>query len=151
MTIKQSLLRKEKMQISKICSTLLKNKTLDQALAKVWGQRVMHCDKYSQFFCYKQNICFLLSQNPDDLFMFHSNAYTCEYLQHQADLTYKECKLFNDSSWSLSNDEGTLIGYISAGERIIVFENRRRGKSVSNLEMVLPYGSDHHHLVPRLV
>ena len=152
------------MPITNIYSTLLKTKLLDHALGKIWEQRVTHCDKYTQFSCrYKQNVRFLLSKTPgvspaDDTFTLHRNAYNREYyqipqwereggdnspIQPQADQTYKECRSFDDNSWSSSDDEGTLVGYHSDGERVAFCENRRTGKLVGDLEMVVPYDSDH--------
>jgi hypothetical protein len=150
------------MPIANIYSTLLKNKKLDVKQAQVWEQRVLHCDKYTQFSRrYKQNVRFLLSKSSDNEYTLHRNAYHREYyqlpqwereggdnfpLQPMADQTYKECQSFDDNSWSSSDDEGNLIGYFSDGNRIAFCENRRTGKLVDELQMVVPYDSDHCNL-----
>jgi hypothetical protein len=147
------------MPIANIYSTMLKNKPIDQATARVWEQRVKHCDKYTQFSRrYKQNIRFLLSKDKHSSFTLHRNAYNREYyqlpqwlrnggdnspVQPQADQTYMECRSFDDNDWSSSDDEGTLVGYFSDGQRVAFCENRRTGKLVGELEMVRPYENTH--------
>jgi hypothetical protein len=61
--------------------------------------------------------------------------------------TCKECRSsFNNNSWSLSIDEGNLIGCFSDGTTITFGENRRIGKLVGKMQLVVLYDSDCCHL-----
>jgi hypothetical protein len=76
------------------------------------------------------------------------HGHTCgkQYVHEELLSDTTTCTSFNDNSWSSSNIEGNLVGFFSDGNRIAFCENRRMGKLVGEMQMVVPYASDHCHL-----
>jgi hypothetical protein len=71
-----------------------------------------------------------------------------EPVEPEASETYKNNKTFDDTTWSSSNEDGTLVGYDSSGS-VIFCEHRLSGNLVADNQMVIP-GSTELKLLSKL-
>jgi hypothetical protein len=135
-----------------IYAALLKGTHLDFEKATVWEGRVKSCFHYAKFGRrYRQRVRFLLAKDGNEFTLFH-NSYHREYyklaqwerqyannepVEPEASETYKNNATFDDTTWSSSDDDGTLVGYDSSGT-IVFCKHRLSGNLVANNQMVIP-------------
>jgi hypothetical protein len=147
-----------------IYAALLKGTNLEFGKAKVWEGRVKTCCYYAKFGRrYRQRVRFLLAKDGNEFTLFN-NAYQREYyklaqwersdgdnepVEPEASETYKNNKMFDDTTWSSSDEDGTLVGYDFSGT-VVFCEHRLTGNSVANNQMVIP-GSKKLKLLEKVV
>jgi hypothetical protein len=135
-----------------IYASLLTGKKLDFNGGKMWEKRVKGCTSYMKFGQrYRQKMWFLIAKDKDKFTLFH-NAYSREYyklpqwehkqgdngpVEPMATETYKKKVTFDYNLWSLSDKEGTLVGYDSSGNTIFC-ESHLTGDLVDSRQMVVP-------------
>jgi hypothetical protein len=135
-----------------IYASLLKGTHLSYKKAKIWEERVKISTTYVKFGRrYRQMVRFLLAKDANDFTLF-SNSYSREYyklpqwqrvdgdnqpVEPNATETYRQGITFDDNHWSSSDDDGTILGYDSAG-KITFCESRKSGKPVHQYQMVVP-------------
>jgi hypothetical protein len=140
--------------IQQIYSSLLTGKNLDYHGGKVWENRMKTCTTYTKFGRrYRQQMRFLIAKEDGEDFTLFHNAYHREYYKLPqwerkggdngpvepmlATETYKNNVTFNNNQWSLSDEEGTLIGFDSSGKTMFC-ESRLTGELVHSRQMVVP-------------
>jgi hypothetical protein len=135
-----------------IYAALLKGTHLDFGKATVWEGRVKTCFYYAKFGRrYRQRVRFLLAKDGNEFTLFQ-NAYQREYyklpqwerkdadnepVEPEASETYKNNAMFDDTTWSSSDDDGTLLGYDSSGA-VVFCEHLLSGNLVAENQMVIP-------------
>jgi hypothetical protein len=131
---------------------LLTGKKLNFDGGKMWENCVKTCTSYTKFGChYRQKMWFVIAKYEAKFTLFR-NAYHREYyklpqwerkgrdngsVKPIATEMYKKNVTFDFNPWSLSDEEGTFVGYDSGGNTSFC-ESCLTGDLVHSHQMVVP-------------